>query len=91
MTDRDDADERGLPPEAITPSVDKRVTSELAFHIEMRTRELIARGAHPDEARRQAAARFGNLDDVVTELNRLERGIDRTARRTRYLAELGYD
>ena len=92
MTDRDDnARELDLPPEVIRPSVDRRVSSELAFHIEMRARELMARGVPPGDARRQAAERFGNLDAVVAELTRLEGATDRSARRTRYLAELAYD
>jgi putative ABC transport system permease protein len=89
---RDDmSHDENLPPEVITPSVDKRAASELAFHIEMRARELVARGVPPHEARRQAEERFGNLDAVVAELNRLERTTDRTVRRTRYFAELAYD
>ena len=87
----DDDVTNGLPPEVIRPPVDKRVASELAFHIEMRTRELIARGTNPDEARRQATERFGNLDEVAAELNRLERSTDRTVRRARYFAELAHD
>ena len=89
--DDDAGDDRTLPPEVIQPPVDKRVDSELAFHIEMRTRELIAQGIRPDEARRQAAERFGNLDQVAAELRRLERQTDRTVRRTRYVAELMHD
>ena len=86
-----DSDPRGLPPEVIRPSVDRRVANELAFHIEMRTRELVARGVPADQARRQAAERFGDLEQVVAELNRLERSTDRTTRRTRYVAELSHD
>jgi len=89
--DDDAGDDRTLPPEVIQPPVDKRVDSELAFHIEMRTRELIAQGIRPDEARRQAAERFGNLDQVAAELRRLERQTDRTVRHTRYVAELMHD
>ncbi len=92
MTSRDDASrDASLPPEVIRPSVDKRVSSEIAFHIEMRARELMARGVPPEVARRQATERFGNLDAVVAELNRIGRTTDRTARRTRYLAELVFD
>ena len=34
------------------------VDEELAFHVEMRTRELIAKGLSPDEARREAERRL---------------------------------
>ncbi len=41
--------------------VDDEVDEELAFHLEMRTRELIAGGMPADDARRQAQARLGDL------------------------------
>jgi hypothetical protein len=41
--------------------VDQEVDEELAFHLEMRTRELIARGVPVEDARRQALERFGDL------------------------------
>ena len=91
MIDHHDDGRAGLPPETIKPPVDKRVASELAFHIEMRARELMAQGVPADQARRQAAERFGDLDRVAAELNRIERTTDRTERRTRYLSELAHD
>src|SRR5262249_2367083 len=42
---------------------------EIAFHIDMRTAELIARGVAPDEARRKAVAYFGDVDRVRDELD----------------------
>src|SRR4029079_16624753 len=38
------------------------VDEELRFHIEMRVNEYIAQGMTPDDARRLAAQRFGNVD-----------------------------
>ena len=38
------------------------VDAELAFHMARRVEELIERGLSPDEARREAATRFGNLE-----------------------------
>lgn len=73
------------------PPVDRRVSAELAFHIEMRTRELIASGMSPEDARREATERFGNLSQVSDELHRLERQNDRSERRTQYFAELLQD
>ena len=40
------------------------VTDELEFHLEMRTREYIARGMSPADARDRALARFGDLAHV---------------------------
>src|SRR6185312_6267087 len=47
----------------ITRDVDR----ELAFHIEMRTRELVALGKSPADARREAIAVFGDMSAVRTE------------------------
>jgi putative ABC transport system permease protein len=41
--------------------VDQEVDEELAFHLEMRTRELIAGGMDPQEAREAAEARLGDV------------------------------
>jgi predicted permease len=38
------------------------VDAELAFHLARRVEELEARGLSPDDARREAASRFGNLE-----------------------------
>jgi predicted permease len=38
------------------------VDAELAFHLARRVDELIERGLSPEEARREAATRFGNLE-----------------------------
>src|SRR2546423_10421920 len=37
------------------------VADEIGFHLEMRTREFIERGMPPEEARRAAAASFGDV------------------------------
>jgi len=44
------------------------VDDELAFHLEMRTREFIAQGMSPDEARRKAAASFGDVQAIRSDL-----------------------
>ncbi|HEY7568743.1 MAG TPA: ABC transporter permease [Gemmatimonadaceae bacterium] len=48
----------------------REVDEELAFHIEMRTRELIAEGVAPDEARRRAISQFGDIDTISSQLRR---------------------
>src|SRR5712692_4561420 len=40
--------------------LEENLDDELQFHIEMRTREFVAAGMTPEEARRQAARLFGN-------------------------------
>ncbi len=50
------------------------VDDELGFHLEMRTRDLVAEGLDPDQARRQAMAEFGDLESTRRQLgDRAER------------------
>jgi predicted permease len=63
------------------PDAKRDVDDEVAFHLEMRTRELIEQGMPPDEARRQAAAVFGDVAAIRSDL-RAERGA-RNVERTR--------
>jgi putative ABC transport system permease protein len=46
------------------PPVNEEVEGELDFHIEMRTREYIARGLDPQTARQRALALFGDVAEV---------------------------
>ena len=73
------------------PRIDEEVDEELAFHLEMRTRELIARGMDPAAARHEAARRFGDLTRMGTTLHSLGHGRDMAMRRTQYLGELRQD
>jgi putative ABC transport system permease protein len=73
------------------PPVDEEVDEELAFHIEMRTRELIAAGMDPAAARREAQQRFGDLTRMRTTLRAIGRGRDQRMERTQYLSELRQD
>lgn len=72
-------------------SVDEEVDSELAFHVEMRTRELIEQGMSPAAARAEAIARFGNISDVNRECRSIGQLRERDMRRTEYLNELSHD
>ncbi len=51
--------------------VREEVEEELDFHIEKRTREYQAMGMSRDEARRVAEARFGDLPQVISDLEGL--------------------
>ncbi len=44
--------------------VDREIDAEFRFHIEMRIEENVARGMSPEEARRDALRRFGNLSST---------------------------
>jgi predicted permease len=73
------------------PSVQEEVDEELAFHLEMRTREYAARGLAPDEARRAALRRFGDLRQATRVCRHIGKDRDRTMKRREYFAELRHD
>jgi putative ABC transport system permease protein len=73
------------------PALDEEVDEELRFHIEMRTRELVAHGMDESTARRQAEQRFGDLRRMHTTLCALGRGRDQHMERTQYFSELRQD
>src|SRR5687767_14604783 len=73
------------------PPLFREVDEELAFHLEMRIRELVARGMDPAEARREAERQFGDLPSMRRRLLHLGHERNRTMRRTEWLAELGQD
>jgi putative ABC transport system permease protein len=72
-------------------SAEDEVDAELAFHVEMRTRELIARGMHPDQARRVAIGKFGDYTLVSDTCKTIADQRDRDMRRTEYFSELHQD
>src|ERR1041385_2518183 len=72
-------------------SVDDEVDAEFDFHVEMRTREYIARGMEPAAARAKAVARFGNIAVVNAECRTIGNQREREMRRTEYLGELAHD
>jgi putative ABC transport system permease protein len=67
------------------------VSDELEFHIEMRTREYIARGMNPADARDRALARFGDLAYVRKTCREIGRRKDDDMRRREYFGELRQD
>jgi len=64
------------------PNAKQDVDDELAFHLEMRVRELMDQGLTADEARRQALASFGDVQAIRSELRaeRAARNEERTRR-----------
>jgi putative ABC transport system permease protein len=71
--------------------IDQEVDEEIALHLELRTRELIARGLDPETARRQAQERMGDVGNVKRELRELGRKRDRDMKITTWLEELRHD
>ena len=73
------------------PRVVDEVDEELDFHMEMRTRELIAGGMDPFAARTEATRRFGDLTRMRTTLRGLGRDRNLHLQRTQHLGELWQD
>jgi len=71
--------------------VDQEVDEEIAFHIEMRTRELVERGMDPQEARATAIRRMGDMASVKRTMVNLGRKRDREMSIALWLEELRDD
>jgi len=72
-------------------SVGEEVDAELAFHIEMRTRQLIALGMSPEDARVSAVSRFGDVEHVNRTCREIGKRRDRTMRKAEMLGEMQRD
>jgi len=71
--------------------IEHEVDEELAFHLEMRTRQLIAQGLDPATARRRAFERLGNLGHLRRACIALGRKRDREMRLTQWFEEMRDD
>ncbi len=71
--------------------LDQEVDEELAFHLEMRTRELIDTGMDPRAAREAAARRLGDLRQLKRTCVDIGRKRDREMRLTQWLEEFKDD
>ncbi|HUF76475.1 MAG TPA: ABC transporter permease [Longimicrobiales bacterium] len=69
----------------------EELRAEVSFYLEERVRELVAEGMDPDEARRIARRAFGDVNEVVAELERIERGRNREARMRALMSGLRRD
>jgi putative ABC transport system permease protein len=72
-------------------SVENEVDAEFEFHVEMRTREYIARGMDPAAARAAAIAKFGDIAGVNAECRNIGNQRERKMVTTEYLGELAHD
>ena len=54
--------------------VQREIEEEVAFHLEMRIRDLVARGMAPDAARAEAERRFGDVRGYRAELGAIDEG-----------------
>jgi putative ABC transport system permease protein len=73
----------------LEPAAD--VEAELAFHVEMRVRELIEQGETPERARQLALQRFGDYEGARQECVAINERRKRHMQRTEFLTELKQD
>jgi putative ABC transport system permease protein len=71
--------------------IDQEVDDEIAFHIEMRTRELVEKGLDPRIAREMVLARLGDATRLKRTCVDLGRKRDREMRLTRWFEEFRDD
>jgi len=71
--------------------VEREGDSELAFHLEMRVRELVEQGMTLDDAHAAALERFGDIDRITEACRDLGRRRNEDMRRAQWLAELRDD
>jgi len=65
------------------PDLEADIQDELSFHVETKVKELVSRGMSPEEARRQALQRFGDIKEV----SQMCRQIDREVAHRRGIAD----
>jgi putative ABC transport system permease protein len=76
---------------ASRPTIDAEVEDEVAFHLEMRTAELVARGRTPDDARAEALRRFGDTHHWSRAMSAVDRERVGRERRAEWLDALRQD
>jgi len=73
------------------PKPQAEVDDELAFHLEERVRDYVARGMDAESARAAAVARLGDLTTVRQECTQMLEDDRRTARRRDWFDDLRQD
>ncbi len=67
------------------------VDEELAFHLETRVSQLVARGMSPDAARREAERQFGDLESVRSSCVTMDEQRELSTRRANFVSDLTQD
>src|SRR5688572_30521923 len=67
------------------------IDDEFQFHLDMRVTELVARGLTPEDAGREAARRFGSVDDAREYCRSMDERSTTEQHRRDLIAELGSD
>jgi predicted permease len=75
----------------IRPDVDEEVSGELELHLEVRARDLVARGWDPAAARVEALRRFGDVEEVRRACRAIAKRRERRMSAGRWASELVQD
>ena len=78
-------------PRAVGANPEREVDAELAFHLEQRTRDYVARGMTPEAARAAALERFGDVKGVRDDCAQLYTEEVRETQRREWFATLRQD
>ncbi|MGH9324673.1 MAG: ABC transporter permease, partial [Vicinamibacteria bacterium] len=70
---------------------DSELDDEIAFHLEMRAKELVEEGLSPAAAEAAARSRFGDRDRIRYQCLRIRRGGDEHMRRANFLEQVRQD
>ena len=73
------------------PRIEADVDDEVAFHLEMRAAELVARGWAPEAARAEALRRFGNRQQWSMAMTAVDRERSAHEQRVEWLDDLRHD
>jgi predicted permease len=71
--------------------VDRAVNDELEFHFDMTVRDLVKNGMTPDEARREAQRRFGDVERTRERLATIDRSRTTQERRAEWWSAFAQD
>src|SRR5258705_8427793 len=71
--------------------VERAVDDELQFHFDMTTRDLMANGMSPDEARKEAERRFGDVQRTRERLATIDRSREGRERRAEWWSSFFQD
>ena len=72
-------------------SIERAVDDELRFHFDMTMRDLMTQGMTPDDARREAQRRFGDVDRTKARLEKIDRARAGSERRAEWWSALVQD
>ncbi len=78
-------------PNRTRDEIRREVSDEFAFHLDMRTDDLVREGMTPSDARAQALKEFGTVDSSAHTLAQLGDTVERHRRISHFAAELWQD